>query len=245
MAQTPYFIKLENRGLVHIEGADRHEFLQNIITNDIDTLEAGVLIYACLLSPQGKFLHDFFVSRGDGFLLLECEGGERAQDLYKRLSLYRLRAEVKISVVEQVPVYAGFGFNGLPDPRHMDMGVRSFEKPDIEERPFAEWDRHRIVLCVPDGSRDLIVNSSTLEEGHIDKLNGVSYEKGCYVGQELTARMHHRGLGKKHLYTVRGNLPQSGREIIRDGKSIGDMRSKQGDIGIALLKDEYSGVRTI
>lgn len=228
MAQTSYFIKLENRGLIHLEGADRHEFLQNLITNDIHHLKPGAALYACLLNPQGKFLHDFFIHEGDGFLLLDCEGGDRAQDLYRRLNQYRLRADVKISIEEGHPVYAVFGASiGVPDPRHVKMGFRSFEKPDLEERPFAEWDRHRISLCVPDGSRDLIVGQSTLEEGHIDKLNGVSYEKGCYVGQELTARMHHRGLGKKHLYTVKlGALPEGA-----------ELRSSYGNIGIALVKD--------
>ena len=198
MTQNATYTSLPNRGLIHVEGPERHEFLQNLVTNDISTIASGKATYACLLTPQGKFLHDFFMSEGDDFILLECEGGERAQDLYKRLNTYRLRADVQISVEEHVPVYAVFGQEiGMPDPRHPDMGYRSFEKPDLPEKPFETWDEHRIRLCIPDGSRDLIPEQSTMDEGRMDTLNAVDYDKGCYIGQELTARMHYRGLGQK------------------------------------------------
>ncbi len=241
----PYFVSLPNRGLIHIEGEDRHAFLQNLISNDMGLLEKQKSIYACLLTAQGKFLHDFFILEGDGFLLLDCEGGARAQDLYKRLNLYKLRSKVQISVEEHNPVYAVYGAQTdteFMDPRHPALGWRSFQKPEnTEERDFEEWDRLRIELGVPDGSRDMEVEKSTLLECNIDKLNGISFEKGCYVGQELTARMHHRGLAKKHLYTVKGaKLPESGADIEVDGKLAGEMRSRCGDIGIALLKDELT-----
>jgi folate-binding protein YgfZ len=241
MTENPWYTRLENRGMLYIEGPDRHDFLQNLITNDIGLVRPGAAIYACLLTPQGKFLHDFFVSEGDTFLLLECEGGARAQDLYRRLNTYRLRANVQISVDESVPLYAVFGGRNVAvygDPRSPEMGFRSFEKPEMEERPFAEWDRKRIKLRIPDGSRDLIPEQSTLHEGYIDELGGISYEKGCYVGQELTARMHYRGLAKKHLYTVQGEFLCFGEEIRVDGKMIGEMRSSCGDLGLALLKDD-------
>ncbi|MCB1562959.1 MAG: folate-binding protein YgfZ [Alphaproteobacteria bacterium] len=230
---NPFFVTLKNRGLIHIEGQDRHAFLQGLITNDIGLLKPGVILYACLLTPQGKFLHDFFIHEGENFLLLDCEGGVRARDLYERLLKYRLRADVQISVEENSPVYAVFGENnlGLPDPRHMEMGRRSFEKPaELEERAFEAWDRQRIGLTIPDGSRDLTPEKSTLDEGHIDRLNGVSYDKGCYVGQELTARMHYRGLGKKHLQTVPINALPVGAEL----------RSSCGDVGLALVREEKS-----
>lgn len=225
-----FFVKLKNRGLLHIEGADRHEFLQNLITNNMDRLTPQTPLYACLLSPQGKFLHDFFVIEGGRFILLDCEGGDRAQDLYNRLNIYRLRKDVQISVEEKSEVYAIFGTPaiGLPDPRHTDMGYRSFTKPDdLPEKPFEEWDTRRIKLTIPDGSRDLIVDKSTMDEGRMDTLNAIDYNKGCYVGQELTARMHYRGLGKKHLQTVNVNaLPDRA-----------ELRSSCGDIGIALVRD--------
>ena len=230
MTENAYFTSLPNRGLIHLEGEDRRSFLQGLITNDINKLEPGKALYACLLSPQGKFLFDFFITQGDGFLLMDCEGGERAQELFKRLNMYRLRADVQISVEEHVPVYAVVGSDqyGIKDPRHKNMGYRSFEKPnDLPEEPFETWDEHRISLTIPDGSRDLIVNKSTMDEAHMDQLNAIDYKKGCYVGQELTARMHYRSLGKKHLQTVKLNaIPEKA-----------ELRSSCGDIGMALVRN--------
>ena len=242
MTENATYTSLPGRGLLQVEGPDRHHFLQNLVTNDVSKLAPGRAVYACLLTPQGKFLHDFFITEGDGVILLECEGGVRAQDLYRRLNMYRLRADVKISVEDHVPVYAVFGAvntAGYPDPRDPEMGYRSFDKPGgIKEESFDFYDRHRIKLRIPDGSRDMIPEKSTLDEAHIELLNGVSYDKGCYVGQELTARMHYRGLGKKHLHAIEGHLPQPGEEIFVDGKLIGEMRSRCGDVGMALLKSE-------
>ncbi len=227
MTEKSYYVKLKNRGLIHIEGPDRHSFLQDLITNDIENLESGKMLYACLLSPQGKFLHDFFVHEGDEFTLLDCEGGDRAQDLFRRLNMYRLRADVQISVEENSDVYAVIGSDiGTPDPRSPDMGRRSFEKPELPEQPFDVWDTLRINLRIPDGSRDLIPEKSTMDEGRMDQLSAIDYDKGCYVGQELTARMHYRGLGKKHLETVNINeLPDKA-----------ELRSSCGDIGLALVR---------
>jgi tRNA-modifying protein YgfZ len=235
----PFYVTLPNRGLIHIEGEDRVSFLQGLVSNDVTKLQSGTIQYSCLLTPQGKFLHDFFIHAGDDFLLLDCEGGARAKDLYDRLVKFRLRAKIKISVEEHNPVHAVFGADdGFPDPRHADMGRRAFAKPDLEERPFQEWDHLRISLCIPDGSRDLELEKSTLLEAHIDKLNGVDWNKGCYMGQELTARMHYRGLAKKHLYTVtfRDKTPAPFSDLVNGGQ----MRSSCGDIGLALLKDGAS-----
>ena len=243
---TDFFVTLKNRGLIHLEGTERHEFLQGLITNDMGKLSAATPLYACLLNAQGKFLHDFFVIEGDGFTLLDCEGGQRAKDLYKRLSMYRLRKDVQISVEEDNDVYAMFGSNeGLPDPRHKEMGNRSFEKPNLPEKPFEEWDKRRIALTIPDGSRDLIPEKSTMDEGNMDQLNAIDYDKGCYIGQELTARMHYRGLGKRKLATIKlssfgltegSHDEQKDPAIKSQDDDILDVRSTCGDIGIALVK---------
>lgn len=230
----PFYVELRNRGLVHIEGEDRFSFLQGLVSNTIE--DKGGITYACLLTPQGKFLHDFFVHYGDGFLLLDCEGGGRAQDLYNRLVKFKLRAKIALSVEQDNKVYAIFGQDGLADPRHANMGSRTFEKPALEEKPFKEWDTMRIFLAIPDGSRDMELERSTLAEGNIEKLNGIDWQKGCYMGQELTARMKYRGLAKKHLYTVRidGEAPAP----FSDLPNGGSMRSHCGDLGLAVLKDE-------
>ncbi len=244
MSNTSYFVTLPNRGFLKISGSDRKTFLQGLITNDINLLEEQNCIYACLLSPQGKFMFDFFITEQNGTLLLECEGSERLTELKKILSMYALRAEIKIDTEDGIKVYAGNSDQlNIKDPRHINLGYRGYTKPDTaEEQPFEIWDKHRIKFCVPDGSRDMIPNKSTMAECNMDNLNAINYDKGCYVGQELTARMHYRGLAKKHLRTVTPEdlgletLSEFGEPITKDGKTIGEMRSSCGNIGIALLK---------
>lgn len=241
-----FYITLKKRGLIHVEGEDRYAFLQGLTSNDVTKVKKEKILYNCLLTPQGKFLHDFFVIHGEGFLLLDCEGGARADDLYERLNKYRLRSDVFLSVEHEHPVYAIFSDDkrdhnsSLADPRHFKMGRRTFEKPSLPEAAFEEWDKERIALGIPDGSRDMEIERSTLLECHIDKFNGLDWDKGCYMGQELTARMHHRGLGKKHLYTITSDapLPAPFTDIHLNGSLIGNMRSSCDNIGLALLKDE-------
>lgn len=227
MPQSPFHIKLKDRALITIEGADRKEFLQGLITNDINNTSTDTLLYACLLNAQGKFLHDFFIHNiGDAFLL-DCEGGERAQDLNRRFNMYRLRSDVQISIEQHIDVYAAFNDTiGAPDPRHKNMGNRSFKKPNSPEKTFNTWDHKRISLTIPDGSRDLIVEKSTMDEASMDSINAIDYAKGCYIGQELTARMHYRGLGKRKLQTVPlDNIPNDAQ-----------LRSSCDDIGLALVR---------
>jgi tRNA-modifying protein YgfZ len=238
-----FYVLLKNRGLIHIEGEDRIPFLQGLVTNDVTKLEKSRILYACLLTPQGKFLHDFFMHWGDGFILLDCESGFRAEDLYNRLNNHRLRSKVKISFEKDVPVYAVYDDEiGLPDPRHFKLGNRSFEKPDLTREDFDEWDQQRIILGVPDGSRDMEIDRSLPLECNIDKFHGMNWEKGCYMGQELSARMHHRNLGKKHLRPLKFSgmpTPLPFTDIHLNGKMIGNMRSSCGDIGLAIIRDEY------
>lgn len=229
MTQEPFFTRLKDRGIIEISGKDARTFLQGLITNDINLLDTQDCVYACLLTPQGKFLYDFFITEKNETLTLDCEGGARAQALAKLLSMYKLRAELEITHKENIDIYAIVGKeHGYKDLRHNDMGYRSLDKPtDTTEQPFETWDKQRIALTIPDGSRDLIPQKSTMDEGNMDQLNALSYDKGCYIGQELTARMHYRGLGKKHLKTVRLDaLPDKA-----------ELRSSCSDIGIALAKD--------
>jgi folate-binding protein YgfZ len=237
-----FFVTLSGRARVRITGADRFTFLQNLATNDLTLLERQPAVYSCFLTPQGKFLHDFFVT-GDGeALVLDCEGGARANDLVKKIKPFRLRSKVEFAVEPDVKVYAVFGNEtGYADPRHIELGFRTTEKPaGLEEKPFSEWDQRRIRLAIPDGSRDMAVEKDTVLECNIDKANGVSHQKGCYIGQEITARMYLRGLVKKHLYTVEihGAALTPFSDITVNGQLAGQMRSHCGAIGMAMLKDE-------
>lgn len=255
MTQTvpSFFVPLPQRGTVRIAGPQRYDFLQRLVSNDLSLLTPQhPALYACLLTPQGKFLHDFFIVEKGETLWLDCEGGERTLDLEKRLKSYCLRTDVMISADPETPLHIVFPKDRaaapppteyFSDPRAPEMGWRSWANPPegLPEHPFSEWDHKRISLGIPDGSRDLIPGISTLAEGRIDRFHGVSYHKGCYVGQELTARMHHRSTGKKHLYPIRFHdapPPVPGTEIHLNGEKIGEMRSSCADLGLALLRDE-------
>lgn len=235
----PYFIPLPGRALIRVTGEDRVAFLQGLVTNDVARVAAEGIVYSCLLSAQGKFLHDFFMIHEDDAILLDCEGGDRAADLLRRLSLYRLRAKVTFTAVEGT-VYA-VSSGGLPDPRHAGMMGRAYAPPAGEERPFAAWDETRIKLAVPDGSRDMAVDRDTPLDCNLDRLNAIAFNKGCYVGQEVTARMNYRGLIKKHLRPVEwrdGTVPTPFTDLRVDDALVGQMRSSCGPVGLAQLKDE-------
>lgn len=240
-----FYVSLPARGAVRVGGPDRRAFLQGLISNDVALLDSQPCVYACLLTPQGKFLHDFFMTEQGDTITLECEGGGRALHLHDTLKKFRLRSKITLECAENIDVYAINSTRpqagSAPDPRHPAMGARSLQKPDLREAPFADWDRRRILLGIPDGSRDMIPEQSTLLESGIDHLHGLSLSKGCYMGQELTARMHYRGLAKKHLYPVRSTggapLPPPGTDILTGGHLAGTMRSSSGEIGLVLLKD--------
>jgi hypothetical protein len=240
--------QLPDRGLITVSGEERFDFLQRLVTANLDDLENQGSVYSCLLSPQGKFLHDFFVIYEDDQLMLECEGGARARDLHRRLRMYKLRSKVELDCREEIAVYALFGDVAdavMPrvyvDPRHREMGWRAFDKPENAQKiAFDDWDRQRIACTISDGSRDMTPEKANIIEMGLDNFGATALEKGCFVGQELIARMLHRGLAKKHLYTIQADtaeFPDNGADIKADGKLIGTMASSCGDLGLALLKD--------
>jgi folate-binding protein YgfZ len=243
------FVRLPNRGLLRLSGPDRLTFLQGLVSNDVTKVAPGHAVYSCLLTPQGKFLHDFFLIDDGESLLIECEADRRA-DLAQRLKMYKLRSKIEIAEVEYA-VFAALGSAPLtsaaiiyPDPRSPELGVRMLlpSGPDADESPipFDIYDRLRIAEAVPDGSRDMEVGKAILLENNIDLLNGVAWDKGCYTGQELTARTRYRGLVKKRLVPVRitGAVPPIGTPLIQKGTEVGEMRSSNGDLGLALLRLE-------
>jgi folate-binding protein YgfZ len=259
-----------SRGVLSITGADRIGFLQGLVSNDMRRVEAGQSVWAALLTAQGKFLHDFFVSPFGEALLIDGEG-ERIADLRKRLTLYKLRAKVVIEdKTSGFEVWHGwgqgaaeaFGVTGLgqasaigdgiafADPRLAALGIRlivpvgtgadlltahGFKRTD-----GTEWDRLRLTLGVPQGSQDMVVEKAILLENGFDELNGVAWDKGCYVGQELTARTKYRGLIKKRLIPVElsGPLPQPGTIITSNDTDAGEIRSGRDSLALALIRLE-------
>lgn len=251
MADLP-LIPLSNRTVIAIGGDDRISFLQGLVTNDVTNLE-GKAVWSALLTAQGKYLHDFIILADGDRLLLDVEAGRR-DDLIRRLRMFRLRAKVELTdLTGQLGVFARLdtaqaergtvtaveGGWQIVDPRHADLGHR-FILPVNTPAPgdIADWDRARITLGIPDSSRDLIPEKSILLDNGFDELAGVAWNKGCYVGQELTARTKYRGLVKKRLVPVglTGPLPDTGTIVTRDGADVGEIRSGCDDLALALIR---------
>jgi len=232
------------RRILRLTGPETEEFLQGLITNDTAKLDQG-LVYAALLTPQGKYIADFFLARdGEGVLLDVAEG--LADDLVRRLGMYKLRAKVTIAP-SGLHLQRGTGpapEGALPDPRHPEMGWRAYTDA-FEGDDGTDWDAIRVAHCIPETGIELTPDSYILESG-FEALNGVDFRKGCYVGQEVTARMKHKTELRKGLRRVQveGTAPV-GTEILADGKPAGTLFTQSGGHGIAYLRlDRTKGEMT-
>lgn len=244
-------VDLASRGVVRVSGADAVKLLGGIITNEIADLERSPAIHAGLLSPQGKILFDFFVVRaGDGFLLDVAK--LKAAELAKRISMYKLRAAVVIEDVSQsFRVFAAFGdaarapsFEGAvvyADPRLAELSWRVLVPSGSDVAVTgdeASYHARRIGLGVPEGGRDWDFGDTFPHEALFDQLKGVSFTKGCYVGQEIVSRMEHRGTARKRVVPMIGEseLSSDRPEVLAGSVAIGKLGSVAGDRGLALLR---------
>ena len=249
---------LPDRGVVGVKGEDACKLLQGVVTNDMDLLATAPALHTGLLSPQGKILFDFFVYRvPDGFLLETARAA--APDLARRLSMYKLRAKATIEDVSSdftVAVLWGGAFAAssdrpgplvAPDPRHPELGLRLLlslssdwvlAESGATPAPQDEYHAHRIALGVPEAGRDFVLGDTFPHEALYDQLNGLSFSKGCYVGQEVVSRMEHRGTARKRIVPVVGDaaLPARGTEIRAGEVAIGTLGSTAGTRGLALVR---------
>lgn len=244
-------VTLQDRGVVEIIGADRVSFLQGLVSNDVGLAAPGRAVWAALLTPQGKWLADFFIITEGERLLLDCERAQ-APMLVKLLSRYRLRAKVVLRDASEA-FHVAVAWDGAPDcpgaivvadPRNDTAGWRVLSaEPLADTADVAGWQAHRIALGLPDGSRDMEADKSVLLEAGFDELGGVSWTKGCYMGQELTARTKYRGLLKRRLVPVRvtGPLPAPGTPVTHGAQEVGTLRYGVGDTAMALLRLEAIG----
>ena len=258
------YIHLPERGLLKIAGPDARDFLQGLVSQNMQRVTGDQAAYSAFLTPQGKFLFDFFAFEMDGSLFLDVEA-DRRSDFFKRLSMYKLRSDVELTdETENFDVYGvldsqGFSERGqakgidggvlYADPRLLDMGCRavlpkgetaSLDALGLTAGNIDSFETVRMGLGLADGSRDMTVDRALLLENGFEELDGVDFGKGCFMGQELTARTRYRGLVKKHLLpvTIDGPALEPGTSFELDGKAAGEMKSSVGNQGVALIRLE-------
>ncbi len=270
MLATPgQFTILPHRALIAVRGDDRVNFLQGLVSNDMLQVQSGSTAWSAFLTPQGKFLHEFFAIPAGETIYLECERARR-DDLITRLSRYKLRAKVTLAGDDTLTVGVAWGEDvsavlktsdkpgyvtshgrGVlyTDPRLPGAGIRwalmpeqieAFAKAGLAAATPDDYDALRFTLGLPDGSRDMEVEKALLLENGFEELHGVDFNKGCYIGQELTARTHYRALIKKRLMPVKidGETPASGTPLTVDGAEAGTLMSAAGGAGLALIRLE-------
>ncbi|WP_108482813.1 YgfZ/GcvT domain-containing protein [Oceaniglobus ichthyenteri] len=223
------------RRILAISGDEAHDFLQGLVSNDVPR-DPGVLRYAALLTPQGKYLCDFFMFVQEGTLHIDAPAA-LFDDLARRLMMYRLRRKIGLDEID-LPVARGTGpapDGALTDPRHPALGWRGYG-PGFSSDD-TDYDALRVAHCIPAAGIELIANDTYLLEAGFERLNGIDFRKGCYVGQEINARMKHKTSLKKGLTTVAitGAAPV-GTPITREGKPAGTLFTQSGDRAIAYLR---------
>lgn len=228
----------DTRTIFKISGDDRVEFLQGLVTNDLEKIDQGP-VYAALLTPQGKYLADFFLLKDpdDPEAILLDTHSELAPALFKRLSFYKLRAKVSIA---ESDLKVRRGINDAPDgavsdPRHPALGWRLYGDQSGDDA--SDFDVIRIKHCIPETLRELIPDSTYILEAGFERINGVDFKKGCYVGQEVTARMKHKTELRKGFVPVGLSNPvPEGTEILSDGRAAGHICTVAGREAIAYLR---------
>lgn len=221
------------RTVFKISGPDRLKFLQGLVTNDVPDAGLG---YSALLTPQGKFLADFFLWRDADAVFLDVST-TLAQDLGRRLMMYRLRSDVQIED-SGLKVRRGTGDapeGAMRDPRMPELGWRLYGAEDGDDG--TDWEALRVAHGVPEAGVELVVNESYILELGFERLNGVDFRKGCFVGQEIVARMKHKTELKKGLarVSVSAQVPV-GTEISTDGKPVGTLYTQSGGEGLAFVR---------
>jgi folate-binding protein YgfZ len=248
---------LPDRGVVKVAGEDARNFLNGLVTTDVDRLKPGLGRFGALLTPQGKIIVDFLITEvpaghGGGFLI-DCPKA-LAEALATKLKFYKLRAKVTVETLDLGVLAA---WDGQPaaqpdlafvDPRNGELGYRILIPEDLKEKlsdligaelvDATEYEAHRIALGVPRGGLDFTYNDAFPHETNMDRLAGVDFDKGCYVGQEVVSRMQHRGTARTRSVKVLLDdfSPEAGVSVMAGDKSVGTMGSSAKGMGIALVR---------
>ena len=249
---TTVVAPLARRGAVSLTGPDAVDFLDNLVTNDVTGMSAGEARFAGLLTPQGKILFEFFALRtSDGWLLDTL--ADRSADLIKRLTMYKLRAKITLAdVADQYGIAAAWGpaapaavHGGWSylDPRDAELGWRLIfpraQRASLsgEVVPAEMYDERRVALGIAEGGLDYVRGDTFPHEANYDRIHGVSFTKGCFVGQEVVSRMQNRTLVRKRVTMITGTEPlATGTEIRLGAAALGTVGSVAGPHGLALLR---------
>jgi folate-binding protein YgfZ len=242
---------LSDRALLRLGGADREDFLQNLLTQNIAALPAQSCAMSALLTPQGKVLFDFLVFAQADCYLIDC-AAEQAAALTKKLALYKLRADVRLSD-SPLKVYALWQEDGLPcppmagfidDPRHAGLGLRGiFDSPPniaLPQASLAQWHGNRIHLGVPQGPDDMPTGTAFPLEFGFQHMHAIDFQKGCFIGQEVTSRTHRKGSLRKKLHCVRFDGPPAAAQadIMAGERIVGHIVAVHGDSGLAIIRED-------
>ena len=225
-----------DRAVISVRGEGALTFLHNLLTCDVAGLGVGDAAYGALLSPQGKILHDLFVFNTGEYVLLDCAASQRGA-LLQKLMLYKLRA--KLEIVARDDLEVAVGNEGYADPRNAALGNRFFAAAGSFKTGDG-YDAARIALGLADSEQDIGSNILFPHEANFDLISGVSFSKGCYVGQEVVSRMQHRGTARSRILTTECSekAPAKGTEIRSGATLIGEVLSSIGPHALALIRTD-------
>jgi folate-binding protein YgfZ len=233
--------RLQDRTILRVTGPEAEAFLHNIVTADIHGLAEGAAAYTALLTPQGKILFDVFIVRSNDGYLIDCARDQSAA-LLQRLAMYKLRTDVSIAPDDDTPIHAlwdgdpGAALTAIPDPRTPDMGWRLYGEAQTSAS-LSDYHAHRIARGIADSIQDIGSGEVFPHEANLDQLSGISFTKGCYVGQEVVSRMHHRGTARSRF--IIANAAETltpGTDITAAGRRIGEIKSVAGHQALALIR---------
>ena len=270
MNENLKIIKLKNRTLLELKGDESKEFLQSLVTNNINLISKEKSIYSALLSPQGKYLYDFFIFQNhNNNIVIDCEKNDH-EKLIQKLNIYKLRSKIEITVNDKIDIYSIYGqdidilISNLKiknkegftkevsdnlffvDPRNKNLGIRNYTKKLMKEFNkipsgiLSEWHYVRIKNNVPYPYNDLEKEKSFIIENNFEKINAIDFNKGCYIGQENTARQKYRGTAKRRLVVAKivGKEIFNGEKVFYDKKVVGTVRSSSKELCLVNIRSE-------
>lgn len=270
MNENLKIIKLKNRTLLELEGDDSREFLQSLVTNDINLISKEKSIYSALLSPQGKYLYDFFIFKNtNNNIMIDCEKNDH-EGLIHKLNIYKLRSKIEIRVNDKLDIYSIYGKDldtltsnlkvnykeGFTkevsdnlffiDPRNKNLGIRNYTSKLMQEfsiihtGTLSDWHYVRIENNIPYPYNDMDKEKSFIIENNFEKINAIDFKKGCYIGQENTARQKYRGTAKRQLVVgkIVGKEIFNGEKVFYDEKVVGTVRSSSKDLCLVNIRSE-------